>query len=133
MGGGDWFLCVWVDRELSWVGHIHKVTVKVRQLFGIMGRASGVLDGGLLLSLYNGMVLPHLQYCLMVWGDFEVGCNKTRGEALLRLFLPRWGNLIGFLTHRSSMMFNFLSYLFVIYLFLFYLFVFYLLIVFPYS
>ena len=61
------------------------MTVKVRQLLGIMGRASGVLNGGLLLSLYNGMVLPHLQYCLMVWGDFEAGRNKTRGEALLRL------------------------------------------------
>ena len=31
------------------------------------------------------MVLLHLQYCLMVWGNFEAGRNKTRGEALLRL------------------------------------------------
>ena len=79
------FLGMWVDRGLSWVDHIQGVTVKTRQLLGIMGRASGVLNGGLLLSLYNGMVLPHLQYCLMVWGDFEAGRNKTRGEALLRL------------------------------------------------
>ena len=79
------FLGVRVDRGLSWVNHIQGVTVKVCQLLGIMGRASGVLEGGLLLSLYNGMVLPHLQYCLMVWGDFEAGRNKTRGEALPRL------------------------------------------------
>ena len=79
------FLGMWVDRGLSWVDHIQGVTVKTRQLLGIMGRASGVLNGGLLLSLYNGMVLPHLQYCLMVWGDFEAGRNRTRGEALLRL------------------------------------------------
>ena len=25
-------------------------------------------ETGSLLSLYNGLVLPHLQYCLMVWG-----------------------------------------------------------------
>ena len=79
------FLGVWVDRGLSWVDHIQGVTVKVCQLLGIMGRASGVLNGGFLFSLYNGMVLPHLQYCLMVWGDFKAGLNKTRGEALLIL------------------------------------------------
>ena len=79
------FLGVWVDRGLSWVDHILGLTVKVRQLLGIMRRASGVLDGGLLPSLYNGMVLPYLKYCLMVWGDFEAGHNRTRGEALLRL------------------------------------------------
>ena len=67
------------------VDYIQGGMVKVCLLLGIMGRASGVLNGRLLLSLYNGMVLPHLQYCLMVWGDFEAGRNKTRGEALLRL------------------------------------------------
>ena len=43
-----------------------------------------MLSGGSLVSLYNGMVLPHLQYCLMVWGDFEACSNRTRGAALLR-------------------------------------------------
>ena len=78
------FLWVRVDRDLSWVDHLQRVTVKVCQLLGIMGTASGVLDGGFLLPLYNGMVLPHLQYCLMVWGDFEADRNRTQGEALLR-------------------------------------------------
>ena len=54
------------------------------RLLGVLGRASAVLGGQSLLSLYNGLVLPHLQYCLMVWGDFE-GCgNVTRAGPLLR-------------------------------------------------
>ena len=65
------FLGVWVDRGLSWVDHILGLTVKVWQLLGIMRRASGVLDGGLLLLQYNGMVLPYLKYCLMVWGTLR--------------------------------------------------------------
>ena len=59
--------------------------VKVRQLLRIRGRANGVLDGGLLLSLYNGMVLQHLQYFLKVWEDFKAGRNRTHGEVFLRL------------------------------------------------
>ena len=33
--------------------------------------------------MYNGLVLPHLQYCLMVWGDFQEGGNRTRAAPIL--------------------------------------------------
>ena len=73
-----------MDEGLGWRGQIERVGSKLRQLLGVLGRARSVLGGQSLLSLYNGLVLPHLQYCLMVWGDFE-GCrNGTRGDALLR-------------------------------------------------
>ena len=56
---------------------------KVNQLLGVMGRTKSVLGRSSLRSLYNGLVLPHLQYCLIVWGDFE-GCkNSTIGKNLL--------------------------------------------------
>ena len=65
---GARFLGVWVDGGLRWADHIGKVRTKVGQLVGVLGRAAGVLGRGSLLLLYNGLVLPHLQYCLMVWG-----------------------------------------------------------------
>ena len=78
------FLGVWVDEELRWSSHIGKVKSKVSQLVGILGRAAGVIGGPRVLSLYNALVLPHLQYCLKVWGDFQEGRNVKMGEALLR-------------------------------------------------
>ena len=76
---GARFLGVWIDEGLKWSGQIGQVRAKVGQLVGVVGRASASLSGGSLLSLYNGLVLPHLQYCLMVWGDFR-GCgNVTLG------------------------------------------------------
>ena len=81
---GARFLGVWVDECLGWTGHIERVRKKVGQLLGVLGRASSVLGGRSLLSLYNGMVLPHLQYCLMVWGDFKGARNSTLGDSLLR-------------------------------------------------
>ena len=59
------------------------VTLKVRQMLGIIWRANGVLTAGSLISLYSSMVLPHLQYCLMV-GDCGACGNITMGVALLR-------------------------------------------------
>ena len=74
---GARFLGVWVDECLGWTGHIEKVRKKVGQLLGVLGRAGTVLGGKSLLSLYNGLVLPHLQYCLMVWVDSKGARNAT--------------------------------------------------------
>ena len=39
------------------------------------------MNGPKLLLLYNTMVLPYLQYCLLNWGNFEGDSNKgLRGE-----------------------------------------------------
>ena len=82
---GAKFLGIWVDEGLKWTAHIKKTKAKVSQLLGVLGRIRDFLGGEAVRSLYNGLVLPHLQYCLMVWGDFEGGKNKTIGGSLLRL------------------------------------------------
>ena len=82
---GARFLGVWVDEGLRWTGQIDKVKRKVSQLLGVLGRAGAVLDWRQLLTLFNSMVLPHIQYCLIVWGDFQEGRNVVRGESLVKL------------------------------------------------
>lgn len=81
---GARFLGVWVDEGIRWSGHIEKVKSKVGRLLGVLGRASAALGGESILKLYNALVLPHLQYCLLVWGDFEEGRNKVLGESLFK-------------------------------------------------
>ena len=81
---GARFLGVWVDEALKWTEHIEKVRSKVGRLLGVLGRAVAVLGGNQIRRLYDALVLPHLQYCLIVWGDFESGRNKTLGESLLK-------------------------------------------------
>ena len=78
------FLGIWVDEGLKWTGQIEKVKTKVGRLLGVVGRASVSLGADSILKLYSALVLPHLQYCLIVWGDFEEGRNKTLGESLLK-------------------------------------------------
>ena len=87
------FLGVWIDEGLRWTGQIDKVRSKVSQLLGVVGRARPNLGRRATLSLYNGLVLPQLQYCLLVWGDFQGGRNKIVGDNLLRL-QKRFANVI---------------------------------------
>ena len=75
------FLGVLIDSTLSWRGHIGKVKSQIKGTIGIIGRARGFMNGPQLLLLYNTMVLPYLQYCLLNWGNFEGDSNKgLRGE-----------------------------------------------------
>jgi hypothetical protein len=67
----------------------------MRRLLGVLGRTRADLSERLLISLYNSMVLPHLQYCLMVWGNFEADRNKARGETLLKLQKRFLGIIVG--------------------------------------
>ena len=77
---GARFLGVWVDEGLKWTGQIEKVRAKVGRWLGVIGRVRAVLGGESVLKLYNALVLPHLQYCLLVCGDFAEGRNKTIGD-----------------------------------------------------
>jgi hypothetical protein len=74
---GTRFLGIWIDAGLNWRSHIGQVRTKVRKLLGVLGRIRADLDNHLLLFFYNSMVLPHLQYCLMVWEDFEAVKNRA--------------------------------------------------------
>ena len=38
-----------------------------------------------LALLYNTMVLPHLQYCLINWGNFRADSNTALGKKILKL------------------------------------------------
>ena len=79
------FLGVWIDEGMTWNEHIDKVRNKVSQLQGVIGRSSGIIGKEFLLKLYNALVLPDLQYCLMAWGDFQGNHNTKQGASLLKL------------------------------------------------
>ena len=52
---------------------------------GIIGRARGFMNGAQLLLLYNTMFLPHLQYCLLNWGNFGGDGNSGLRAGLVSL------------------------------------------------
>ena len=79
------FLGVFIDRDISWRVHIGRVITRVSQTVGIIGRARGFMDGPQLDLLYNTMVLPHLQYCLINWGNFKGDRNLGLRDRLLTL------------------------------------------------
>ena len=63
------FLGVKIDNALTWSDHIAHVARKVSQSVGIIKKASYILNRHTLLTLYKSLIMPHLQYCNLIWGN----------------------------------------------------------------
>jgi hypothetical protein len=66
-----------LDEKWSWKPHIKDLLRKLG--LSVFNRINHMLDHKSRVAYFNGLVLPHLDYADMVWGD-QVGVN------------PRWNN-----------------------------------------
>ena len=62
------FLGLTIQENLSWKAHIRKVGIKISRVIGIIGRLRNYLPSNILRIIYNSLILPHLNYCLLIWG-----------------------------------------------------------------
>ena len=63
------FLGVYMDNSLTWNHHNTHITNIVSKYTGILFRLKHILSGSTLYSLYSSLVLPHIQYCNIIWAD----------------------------------------------------------------
>ena len=62
------FLGVTIDEHLSWKYHVNDIACKISRVIGVLNRLKGFLPLHILVNLYNTMILPHITYCIIVWG-----------------------------------------------------------------
>ena len=75
------FLGVYIDCNLKWDTHVNNIICKVSRCIGILFKLKYYLSDHALFSLYNALVLPHLSYCVSVWGN----CGKLKMNILFKL------------------------------------------------
>ena len=59
---------VTIDKKLSWNGHTDKIFLKLPKCVGILNKLKRFLPQHILLTIYNSMFLPHINYCIPTWG-----------------------------------------------------------------
>ena len=75
---GDFkFLGIFIDKHLKWSTHIEFIANKISKYIGVINRLKHTLPPRVLLTLYNTLILPHLNYGLVLWGH--------RNERILKL------------------------------------------------
>jgi hypothetical protein len=67
------FLGITLHENLTWKEHINNVCKKVSRNIGILRRLKSFTPTSTLLLLYKSLILPHLQYGILLWGH---SCEK---------------------------------------------------------
>ena len=75
------FLGVTIDSNLTWKEHIHSIHTSISRNTGILYKLKEFLSEKSLLILYNSLILSHINYCNIVWGN----CSTTNINSLLLL------------------------------------------------
>ena len=76
------FLGLTIDENVCWKQHIQKVSAKVSRTLGSLCRLKRYLPENILRLLYNSLVLPHLQYGILIWGFKPGRLSKLQKRAM---------------------------------------------------
>lgn len=62
------FLGLTIDYQLTWKHHMNNICSKVSRTAGVLNRLKRLLPENVLQIIYNSLILPFLNYCLLSWG-----------------------------------------------------------------
>jgi len=77
------FLGVYIEEHLNWEHHIKQVESKISKSIGVLSKLKHYLPRHLLLTIYNSLVTPYLNYCPMIWAS-EINCTKLNKINILQ-------------------------------------------------
>ena len=62
------FLRLLISANAKWTCHIDHVSRKVSRAIGIINAMKKTFPISTLVTLYNSLIMPHINYCLLIWG-----------------------------------------------------------------
>ena len=62
------FLGLILDANLNWKKHLGKISNQYSKKIGILNKLKHTLPQEIKIILYNSLLLPQNNYCIMAWG-----------------------------------------------------------------
>ena len=63
------FLGLFIDNKLSWKQHVTQLGKSLSRNVGVINKLKSSFPSNILLSLYNTLILPYLNYGILAWGN----------------------------------------------------------------
>ena len=76
------FLGITIDSQMTWKKHTDNVSNKCSGVIGTLNRIKHILSTRPRVLLYNSLILPHINYCIMAWGYQSNRMFKLQKEQL---------------------------------------------------
>ena len=88
------FLGLSIDQHLDWNSHLSKISAKIARASGIINRFKNFLQDYIALSIYNTLVLPHINYNITLWGHHSDKIFKQQKKAVRLVACQRYNSHI---------------------------------------
>ena len=76
------YLGLMLNKHLNWKQHITKIANTISKTIGIKNKLKYELPENPLLTIYNSLILPHLNYCILAWGYDSKRIYKLQKKAI---------------------------------------------------
>ena len=63
-----YFLGLQLNHNLKWNKHINYVSLKMSKITGLLLKLKSMYPTSILKSIYNTLILPNINYCMLSWG-----------------------------------------------------------------
>ena len=77
-------LGVTFNSALNWSAHSYNVRTKISRMVGMLQRFGCTLDGLTRKRIFQAFILPHVIFCLPIWGTVELTQQRQIDICLLR-------------------------------------------------
>ena len=61
------FLGLVLNETLSWKSHVNKISMKILHVIGAMRRIKRIVNLGILLKIYNSLILSRIHFSILCW------------------------------------------------------------------
>ena len=82
------FLGLLLDTHLNWKGQTSKIANKISRTIGVLTKLKQYLPSRILLTIYNTLIVTHLNYGILAWG-YQPGRLVTLQKKLCVPLLPQ--------------------------------------------
>ena len=84
------FLGILIDKDLNWKSHTEYVASKISKVIGILNKLKHFLPKKILFSIYNALIVPHLNYGNILWGNKNETIFLLQKKAIRVITLNRY-------------------------------------------
>ena len=84
------FLGLTLNENLNWTSHVSKIASRIASKIGILNQLKHVLPQNISLLLYNTIILPHINYMILVWGHHHKTITQLQKRAIRVITLSKY-------------------------------------------
>ena len=84
------FLGITINKHLNWASHIDALASKISKTIGVLSSLKHILSIHILRTIYNSLIVCHLNYGVLVWGT-QSNLNNSLIVCHLNYGVLVWG------------------------------------------